>query len=106
MPTQDDLVINFKKDIGAFAKKENLKLTFVFGEPQAGGMGKPGFISFTTSETGAFASALSFLKDIEASRYLVALGPVEFFESGKEWKVSAAGKGFSKPEIIPGTETP
>ena len=85
----------------AFAKKENLKFTFAFGEPQTGSVSKAGSIAFTMSVSGAFNSLLAFLRDIESSRYVISLEPIEFFASGKEWKIAASGKVFSQPIIAP-----
>lgn len=98
LPTQDDLVINFKKDVTGFAKKEQVKLTFTFGEPQGGGATQAGSVAFTLSATGPRASILAFVRDIESSRYIVALGPIEFAASGADWKISASGKVFSVPK--------
>ncbi len=100
LPSQDNLILTFRKEIGALAKQDKLQSTFLFGDPALGSATEPGFIHFTISVTGPFNALITFLHDLETSRYVITMDSLEVTAVGKAWRLAGEGRVFS--EGLPG----
>jgi Tfp pilus assembly protein PilO len=95
LPLQDEL-INFPKDLKTLAGSHNLTLGFAFGAEVPAEGNTPGFIEFQMTASGKLADVIEFLRDIHASRYYVAMDPVDITKSGRDYSSKISGRVFSR----------
>ncbi|MBU4348275.1 type 4a pilus biogenesis protein PilO [Patescibacteria group bacterium] len=91
LPSRDNLLL-FSKEIEDLAVKNKLEFGFTFGVETLANEKEPGSLCFRMVLTGSYDSFVSFLKDIETSRYFMNFNNID---------ITKKGDGFSG--IINGT---
>ena len=76
LPKRDSL-FEVSKNLSAFAKARNLAFGYKFGEEVESKGGNPGFIRVEMNISGSYENILSFLRDIEASKYFINLSSLD-----------------------------
>ncbi|MDD5547867.1 MAG: type 4a pilus biogenesis protein PilO [Candidatus Pacebacteria bacterium] len=95
LPSRDE-VISFAKDTESYARKEQMGFGFSFGNETKSTVSEPGTIDFRMGIQASYPSLISFLKDIEKSRYLVNFTNFEATKKGFDYDVTINGQVFSR----------
>lgn len=95
LPSQDAL-IGFPREAQAMARRRELAFFIKFGEETAAAGGEPGSLSFQATANGTFEQFVAFLRDLESSRFFVALDQVELLHTGSRVAATLHGRVFSR----------
>ena len=93
IPLQDDL-FTFRSQTEKLASARNLRSGFSFGSESAPDKDVLGYVNFNMSIQGAFGNALSFVKDLENSGYLLEVAQVSITGAGSNASGRIDGRVF------------
>jgi hypothetical protein len=92
VPTHDYLISSFSSDISNFAKRNNVSLSFVFGNETPSSGSSLGFISFSATMDGSWESIVNFLNDLENRYYSIKINSMDVNKvSDNQIRVSTSG---------------
>jgi len=97
LPARDDLFV-FRSQMEQLARKRNLRSGFSFGSETHGDEKTLGNASFNISVEGSLSSAISFIKDMENSGYLINLSRTSIIGSSDNASGRIDGLIFFKNE--------
>lgn len=96
LPTQDRLILSFRKDMTALAKTNNVEMEFAYGTEKVGDDIGPGILGFNMTTKSTFANWVKFLNLIETGRYYVSFKSFNLAGSEEELKTAINGEVFSQ----------
>lgn len=96
LPMRDQL-IGFPKDLEGIARKNKVDFGFSFGTENPSKDSQPGSLGFAITLGGKYADILSFIREVESSRYIIEWMELDIaVSSGDSFKGSASGRVFSR----------
>lgn len=95
LPDYEQL-IDFSQSVTNIAKRNNIKLTFAFGDEHRDVDTSIRSVYFTLSTQSSYTDFVQFLRDVETSRYIVAFDAFNVARSGDIFQATVNGNVFSQ----------
>ncbi|MDD5431264.1 MAG: type 4a pilus biogenesis protein PilO [Candidatus Pacebacteria bacterium] len=95
LPSRDEILI-FSKDMETLAKNDQLGFGFTFGSETKSTPVAPGSIAFRMAIQGPYSNLITFLKDVEKSRYLVDFVNFNLSKRGDSYDADISGLVFTR----------